>query len=141
MVRAWTWAVQVCAAALPTRTMPLPTQEACIFSRSRCGSRDGSSADPARPRAAPRRVISPGEMMPPGGRVDTVAELHEEHQVLRAQVELRIRTAEIEAAVLPDLPLGVLAQMATPLARAGLGSKAERRVRTSPGPYHSAPAV
>ena len=59
----------------------------------------------------PARVVAPRQVMLPGLVVHAVRELHEEHEVLRAQLEAIIRAAEIEAPVLTQLALGVLAQV------------------------------
>src|SRR5439155_6178145 len=66
--------------------------------------------------AQPARVVAPAQVVQPGGLVDPGRQLREERQVLGAQVELVLGSAEVEALVWAQLPGGALATVATPLA-------------------------
>src|SRR5262245_24656646 len=59
--------------------------------------------------------------------VHTVGQLHEDVEVLRAQVEFAFGSAEIEAEIRPQLALGVFAVMALALAYGRFAAKPERR--------------
>jgi len=59
--------------------------------------------------AEPSRVIAAPKVMKPRRIVDAVPELEEKVEILRAQVQLLLGTPKIEAAVLRDFSLGVLA--------------------------------
>ena len=65
--------------------------------------------------AEPRRIVAGVAVMLPGALVDAFRDLREERQVLRAQIEAIVRSAEIEAQVLAELTLGVFALV--PVAR------------------------
>ena len=59
--------------------------------------------------AEPSQVIPAPKVMKPRRIVDAVPELEEEVEILRAQVQLLLGTTKVEAAVLRDFSLGVLA--------------------------------
>ena len=95
------------------------------------------SAAAATARSRPAQVKQPGVV------VDAVGQVHEQDQVVRAQVELSLGAAEIEAAVLRQLALGVLAQVAAPLGaarlqRSNVGAPAAALLHSSAVPASSA---
>ena len=57
------------------------------------------------------------EMMHPGLVVDAVRHLHEDHQVLRSEVQPARGPAEVEALVLAEFAFGVFARVALRLIR------------------------
>src|SRR5690606_31804218 len=61
----------------------------------------------------PARIVTRTTMMIPGLVVDTVGDLDEAHQVVRAKLEAPFRPAEVEAAIFTQFALGVLAGMTT----------------------------
>src|SRR5690606_98027 len=63
--------------------------------------------------AKPRRVVSRPAMVFPRLVVDAVCKLHEQHQVVSAQVQPRIGAAKVEAPILSELPFRVLESVTT----------------------------
>ena len=55
--------------------------------------------------------MAPAQMMDPGLVVDPIADLHEEDEVVRAQIEPPVGALEIEAAIRWEFTFGVLAPM------------------------------
>ena len=67
------------------------------------------------------REISPcAQMEEPGVLVDAVRQIHERDEVLRAEIQLSFRAAEIEGTVFAERAFGIFAQMAAPLGARGL---------------------
>src|ERR1044071_8743912 len=61
--------------------------------------------------AEPPRVVAVLAMELPGIVVDAIAELDEQQQIVRAQIEPGVRPAEVEAARLTEIALDVLARV------------------------------
>src|SRR4030095_8076210 len=66
--------------------------------------------------------------------VHAVGQLHEDVEVLRAQVEFAFRSSEIEAEIRPQLTRGVFAVMSLTLAFGRFAAKPERRFGRSAEP-------
>src|SRR5262249_47709687 len=67
----------------------------------------------------PVRIIMLAKMMQPGIVIHACRYLHKQDQVLRPQVELSLRSLEIEAPLWREFALGVFADMTPMLDRAG----------------------
>src|SRR6478736_522323 len=63
----------------------------------------------------PRRVVAVLQMEQPRVVVDAFGELQELDEIARAQIQLLLRPAEIEAAIGRQLAFGVLARVSPPL--------------------------
>src|SRR5690606_35474460 len=107
-------------AAAPCRSDPLPAG-ACIERLVGLDLRRFARERFVLDRIAkPCGVVVRSPMMLPRLVVDAVRELHEEHEIVRAQIEPPVRAAEVEAAVLPETPFRVLERM-TPMLLPRLG--------------------
>jgi hypothetical protein len=60
----------------------------------------------------PTGIIALPQMVGPGGVVNTLGQLHKQHEILRAQVELTLRTTEVKALILSQLALRILTPVA-----------------------------
>ena len=69
--------------------------------------------------AKPLRVFAALQMKQPRFIVDPFGHLQKDDEVLRPQVEFSFWSAEIKAAIGPQIPLGVLAAVSAPLRFAG----------------------
>src|SRR6266498_1061733 len=78
-------------------------------------------------RAEPVGEIAIAQVIQPGIVVHAVGQLHEDVEVLRAQLEFAFGSAEIEAEIRPQLALGVFAVMSLALAFGRFFSKLGRR--------------
>ena len=76
--------------------------------------------------AHPAREIATRQVVMPGGIIHAVRELHEQHEILRPQVEAALRAAKVEAAILAQLSFRVFAQVAATLAGTGIRTHLER---------------
>src|SRR6266545_3601112 len=85
-------------------------------------------------RAEPVGEIAIAQVIQPGIVVHAVGQLHEDVEVLRAQLEFAFGSAEIEAEIRPQLALGVFAVMSLALAFGRFAAKLERRFGRSAEP-------
>ena len=85
----------------------------------------------------PARVVAALQVVQPGLVVHALGDLQEQEQVLRPQVQLALRPAEVEAAVRRQLALGVLAAVAAALGLAGLDPARTDGGRPSPRRHSS----
>src|SRR5262249_8634678 len=84
--------------------------------------------------AKPFRVVALAEVVHPGLVIDPVGDLEEQVEVLGAEVELALGAAEVEAAVRPEVALGILAGMPPALRARWKTTHPDRRPLRAPPP-------
>lgn len=92
--------------------------------------------------AEPLREVALVQVKVPGLVIHAIADLYEKNEVLRLQIQLALRPADVETVetdVLAQVALGVLAAMAQPLRPAGDAVQSHRRLPLAPQPHHHLP--
>src|SRR5687768_12385829 len=79
------------------------------------------------------------KMVEPGGIIDAVGNLQEQHEILRAQIQFSFRTTKVEAAVFRQCALGVLSLVTFSIELTGCDAHRKRILADARVPYQGLP--